>query len=102
MYQLEFLDSSIKDMIEIAGYISNNLNNKSAAYSLINKIISSANDLVLFPYSSSIDKSLTNTKLLYRKIKIKNYYIFYTIDAKNKKVIVVRVLYSKRNYKTIM
>lgn len=67
MYQLEFLDSSIKDMIEIAGYISNNLNNKSAAYSLINKIISSANDLVLFPYSSSIDKSLTNTKLLYRK-----------------------------------
>ena len=36
MYQLEFLDSSIKDMIEIAGYISNNLNNKSAAYSLIN------------------------------------------------------------------
>lgn len=102
MYQLEFLNSSIKDMIEIAGYISNNLNNKSASYSLINKFINSANDLVLFPYSSSIDKSLTDIKLFYRKIKVKNYYIFYTIDEKNKKVIVVRVLYSKRNYKTIM
>ena len=102
MYQLEFLNSAVKDMKEIAVYISNNLNNKSASYSLINKFINSANDLVLFPYSSSIDKSLTDIKLFYRKIKVKNYYIFYTIDEKSKKVIVVRVVYSKRNYKTMM
>lgn len=89
MYQLEFLDSSIKDMIEIAGYISNNLNNKSAAYSLINKIISSANDLVLFPYSSSIDKSLTNTKLLYRKIKIKTTIYFIQLMQKIKKLLLL-------------
>lgn len=89
MYQLEFLDSSIKDMIEIAGYISNNLNNKSAAYSLINKIISSANDLVLFPYSSSIDKSLLIQNYCIGKSKSKTTIYFIQLMQKIKKLLLL-------------
>ena len=33
----------------------------------------------------------------YRKIKVKNYYMFYTIDEDSKTMIIVRVIYKKMN-----
>ena len=102
MYKLEFLPIAKKDIENIIYYISNNLKNKTAAINLSNNFIKAVNNIVEFPYGSPEYKIFTKLKYVYRKIKIKNFLMFYTINEENKTIIVVRILYSKMNINNIL
>lgn len=102
MYTLEFLPIAKKDMDDIIYYISHNLKNSSAARKLAKNFIKSANSVLDFPYGLSIYKHQKKLANDYRCIKIKNFLMFYTINEKEKKVTIVRVLHRKMDIKNIL
>ena len=89
-------------MDEIIYYISNKLNNPTAALNLANDFIEEANNILEFPYGNSEYKPIKKLKNKYRKSKVKNYNIFYTIDEENKTIIIARVLHQKMNTNNIL
>lgn len=102
MYKLVYLPIAKSDIDNIIHYIAINLQNKSTAKKLAESFIDGANSILNFPYGSSIYQPIGILKNEYRSIRIKNFLMFYTIDEKEKLVIVVRVLYQKRNINNIL
>lgn len=76
MYRLEFLPIAKKDIDEIVSYVSNNLNNKTAARKLANGFIKGANDILKFPYGISIYKQARKLDNEYRCFKVNNFLMF--------------------------
>ena len=97
MYKLYYLPIARQDVEDIIHYVSYNLNNLSAAKNLANYFVESAENVLCFPYGFSVYDISGELKKEYRKIKVKNYYMFYTIDEDSKTIIIVRVIYKKMN-----
>ena len=97
MYQLEFLPIAKKDMDDIIFYISNNLKNNTAAAKLSKNFIKEANQIIEMPYGYPIYQTKKKLKNNYRRKKINNFIMFYTINEENKTITIIRVLYQKRD-----
>ncbi|MCM1114174.1 MAG: type II toxin-antitoxin system RelE/ParE family toxin [Clostridium sp.] len=97
MYKLEFLPTAKNDMLEIAKYISDELKNPVAALKLAENLIASAENICVFPYSNNVYTPIKSLEKEYRRIIVKNYMMFYTIDEDTKTVTIMRVIYAKRN-----
>ena len=97
MYKLEFLPVAKNDMVEIVKYISDELKNPIAASKLAEELISSAENICTFPYSNNVYTPIQPLGLEYRRIIVKNYMMFYTVNEKTKTVTIMRVIYAKRN-----
>ena len=102
MYRLEFLPIAKKDIDEIVAYVSNNLNNKTAARKLANGFIKGANDILKFPYGISVYNQSKKLDNEYRCFKVNNFLMFYTINEKEHIITIVRVLYSKMDISNIL
>lgn len=102
MYKLEFLPIAKKDIDQIINYISRDLKNITASKKLSNLFMKSFDNIIEFPYGSSIYKYSKTLKYEYRSYKVKNFLIFYIINEKQKLITIVRVLYQKMNIKNIL
>lgn len=98
MYKLEFLEIAVEDIKQITNYILYNLKNKTAALNFVEYFIKITNNLIFFPYGNPIYTVNKTLKHEYRTIRVKNYIIFYTIEEKNKTIIITRIIYRKRNF----
>lgn len=97
MYKLEFLPVAKNDMLEIVKYISNDLKNPQAASKLADEFIEAAENICIFPYSNNVYTPIKALEKEYRRIIVKNYMMFYTVDESTKTVTIMRVMYGKRN-----
>ena len=102
MYTVEFLQTAFDDLKEITLYISKELSNPEAAYKLAEAIVEKANTLTDFPYGRPVYTPLRQLENEYRTIYVNNYTLFYWIEEKKKKVIIARIIYSKRSIEKIM
>jgi len=102
MYQLEYSPIARQDMIEVVRYISHELCNFTAAENLAEEMIYSAERLTTFPYSNPVHRTIKPLKNEYRKLIVKNYIMFYYVDESNKKVVISRVIYARRNYEKLL
>lgn len=102
MYKLEILPIAKKDMDDIVYYISNNLKNRTAARDLADNFIIGANNILKFPYGSSVYKVSKKLEYEYRSARVKNFLMFYTINEKEKVVTIARVLYKKMDINNIL
>lgn len=102
MYKIEYLQTALADIKEIATYISKELSNHEAAIKLTEKIIEAANSLSDFPYGRPVYYPIRKLDHEYRTMLIDNYTIFYWIYEEKKRVIIARVIYSKRNLSKII
>ena len=98
MYKLEYLPAARNDLLEIAGYISRTLENPAAAERIVKSIIEKGETLTVFPYLYPVYIPIRPLKYEYRKVKVKNYYMFYWVDEEVKTITVARVIYAKRDY----
>ena len=96
MYKIEYLEPALEDIHEIVSYISNELSNREVAIKLTEKIINKGNMLADFPYGRPVYIPIKKLQFEYRSIKVDNYLLFYFIDEDKKKVLIARVIYSKR------
>ncbi len=102
VYTLEYLPSARKDMIEIIDYINKKLNNPTAAERLAVEFIESAEKLLNFPYSNPVYMPIRPLNLEYRKLLIKNYIMFYWVNVEKKLITISRIIYCKRNHKSLL
>ena len=102
MYKLEYLQSAKEDIEDIIYYISHILKNKTAASNLINDIIDNANNILTFPYGNAEFTPIKPLKNKYYRSKVNNFHIFYTINENTKTIVIVRVLYRKRDINKIL
>lgn len=98
MYSLEYLPAALRDMVEIAQYISQVLDNPAAASRLSEDLIQAGESIPAFPYANPAYIPLRPLKHEYRKLLIHNYLMLYWVDEHNKTVTIARVVYAKSNY----
>ena len=102
MYKLEYLPIARQDMIEIAMYISRELNNPTAADSLAVELIEAGDRIPEFPYANPAYIPIRPLKHEYRKVLVRNYLMFYWIDEEKKVITVARVIYARRDYEALL
>ena len=97
MYEIVFLQTALDDIKEIVLYISKELSNPEAALKLTDKFIEKSNSLSDFPYGRPVYSPVRKLRHEYRTILIDNYTLFYWINEDKKRIMIARVIYSKRN-----
>lgn len=102
MYKLEYLPIALNDMLNIAKYIGTELKNPIAAENLSEEFVKTAENLKEFPYSNPVYIPMKPLKQEYRKVKIKNYIMFYWVNESEKSVTVARVIYGRRELTNII
>lgn len=102
MYKLEYLPVARQDMIEIVRYISQELQNPSAADQLAVEFIEAGDGILSFPYINPAYTPIRSLKHEYRKLLVQNYLMFYWIDEEKQLVTVARVVYAKRDYERLL
>lgn len=98
MYSLEYLPAALRDMVEIAQYISRALDNPAAASHLSEELIQAGESIPAFPYANPAYIPLRPLKHEYRKLLVHNYLMLYWVDELEKTVTVARVVYAKGDY----
>ena len=97
-YNLEYLPVARRDILEIAKYISRKLENPMAAERLVTAMIEKGERLREMPYLNPVYTPIRPLRYEYRKVKVKNYLMFYHVDEQEKNITVARVIYAKRDY----
>ena len=102
MYKLEYLPVARRDMIEIVRYISQELQNPTAADQLAMELIEAGDSIPKFPYANPAFIPIRPLKHEYRKLLVQNYFMFYWVDEVKKLVTVARVVYARRDFKRLL
>lgn len=102
MYKLEYLPVARQDMVEIVRYISQELQNPTAADQLAVELIEAGGGIPRFPYANPSYTPIRPLKHEYRKLLVQNYFIFYWVDEAKQLVTVARVVYAKRDYERLL
>ena len=87
-YQLHITSTAKQDITKAVDYIEFTLKNPDAANNLLDVVTEQINSLANFPQRFHL--------------VINHYLAFYTIDEKNQNVIIVRFLYQKSNWISIL
>ncbi|MHB8172160.1 MAG: type II toxin-antitoxin system RelE/ParE family toxin [Thermincolia bacterium] len=93
-YQVRYLPSAEKDLMEIIKYIRTD--NPTAAINFIDEIDETISKLELFPLMGQIPKDKRLQSQNYRMLIIGNYLVFYAV--KSNTVEIRRILHGKRRY----
>ena len=102
MYKLEYLPVARRDMIEIVRYISQELQNPTAADKLAMELIEAGDSIPKFPYANPAFIPIRPLKHEYRKLLVQNYFMFFWVDEVKKLVTVARVVYARGDYKRLL
>jgi len=101
-YRAEIALPAEKDLLAIGVYIANELLEPDKAVEVIDKIASAILKLEEIHYRHGLvnDEKLASQGI--RKFIVDNYLIFYTVNKENKVVIIIRVLYQRRDWLNIL
>lgn len=97
-YEIEITEAAQRDFENIYMYISGNLCNKQAAHRLVALLDKNIRSLADMPEGYPLVRDDYLQAIGLRYISVKNHIIFYTVNADEQKVYVIRVLYGKRNW----
>ena len=102
MYNVEYLPSAVQDMVEIVVYITQELNNPTAAERIAQRLTEAGESLRDFPYAQPAYAPLRPLKHEYRKLLVENYMMLYWVTEAKKRVTIARVVYARRNYAKLL
>jgi len=91
-----------KDLQEITKYISSQLSAPAAALKLADAFVEAFIDLENMPEKYPLVPEDRLAAMGYRKRPVKNYLVFFKIDAKSHEVDVARILYARRDWLKIL
>ena len=98
--KLKFTTEAKVDVFEIFEYIAKNLSAPSTADHLIDEIERACQRLTVYPLSCPVPRDDMLAKKGYRMLVVNNFIAFYIVDESY--VRIMRVLYGKRNYKSLL
>lgn len=101
-YRLHITGTAERDLTQAADYIEFVLKNPSAADALLEEADRKINALLPFPKEHPLadDKLLASWGI--RFVQVKNYLAFYVVSEMEEQITVVRFLYAKSNWLSIL
>ena len=99
-YNITYLPLFYDDLDRITNYIMYKLGNKIAAENLLNEVEKEIKRRATNAKSYEEFKSTRTRKSTYYRIYVKNFIIFYRVN--NNTMEVIRILYSRRNFKNLL
>ena len=99
-YNIEYSMEAKQDLMDIKRYIKYNLQEPNTAQTLITKIKKEIDSLKDNPEMYSIIDDDIIKRFKIRKLVVDNYIVFYRINDKN--IQIVRVMYGRRNWITLL
>lgn len=101
-YIIHITERAKSDMVKTADYIEFMLKNPDAADTLLDKAESAINTLCDFPCRYPLVSDSVLSAIGIRFITIDNYLIFYLVSKTDNAVYIIRFLYEKSNWKSIL
>ena len=101
-YQLHITSTAKHDIMRAVDYIEFVLKNHQAADNLLDAVTKQIGTLSDFPQKFRIVDDTVLASWEIRFVIINNYIAFYTINEEKQTVIVVRFLYKKSNWRSIL
>lgn len=101
-YRIDISESAENDLRDIVRYISAQLSAPITALEMLEAIEQAMAGLVEMPHRAAAVADERLATIGYRKLILKNYIIFFSIDEKAKVVDVERILYGRRNWRAIL
>ena len=101
-YDVRHAEPVENDLTDILRYIAVELNEPSAALRMVETIDKAIENLSIMPYKCPLVDDERLAAMGYRKLPIKNYLAFYTIDEEAQTVNVERILYARRDWLHIL
>ncbi len=101
-YQLHITSAAEHDLIRAVDYIEFTLKNPDAADKLLDTATEQINSLSDLPQKFHLVNDPVLASWGIRSVIINNYLAFYTIDEEKQMVIIVRFLYPKSNWSSIL
>jgi toxin ParE1/3/4 len=102
MYKVFFSKVAENDLLETLTYIQKALKAPKAASELYKSLVDKLEKLSPNPYTIQLisDEYLKSKKI--RALRIKNHICFFKIIEKGKKIVIIRFLYGRRDWKSII
>lgn len=100
MIEIRFSPDALGDLQEIKGYITDDLQNATAAENTIRTIMDRIQQLIDFPDMGAPLSSVAKTQSDYRYLVCGNYTAFYRHEKDS--VFIIRVLYGRRDYMRVL
>ncbi len=102
-YKIVLTDKALEDITGIARYITEELFNREAADKLVDSFYEAITGLSIMPKRH---EEITDEEFIIpegiRHIIVENYYVFYRCNNNPDEVMVLRVLYKKREWQTLL
>lgn len=101
-YKIEVSEPAENDLRDIVRYIFAQLSAPMTAMKMMDTIEQAIASLANMPQKCPLVRDERLAAMGYRKLIIKNYVVFFTIDEKAKVVDVERILYARRDWLRIL
>lgn len=101
-FRIDVSEPAENDLRDIVRYISAQLSAPMTALKIIDTIEEAITGLAVMPQKCPHVNDERLAMLGYRKLLVKNYIVFFTIDEKLKVVDVERILYARRDWYHIL
>ena len=101
-YRVDISEPAENDLRDIARYIFAQFSAPSTALKMMDSFENVLADLANAPQTRPLVADERLAAMGYRKLPVKNYIVFFTIDEKSKTVDVVRILYARRDWVHIL
>ncbi len=101
-YNLTFTSTAGSDLDEILRYMSKELANPGAASAFLTRLEKVISEITDFPKcGKTVDNEFIPVADI-RKLPVSNYMLYYRVDESECRVVVLRIIYGKRNPQTII
>lgn len=100
-YDVVYSPRAVEDLKEIYEYIAYELQEQGVALAQINRIRKEVRSLDIFPFRYCIVDWEPWKSMEMHKVPVDNFVIFYRVDIDISSVIIVRILYGRRDMETI-
>ena len=101
-YSFQFTEKALSDLDEITDYLVNTLGQRPAAQRLIDKTDQEIHVICRYPESGTPVTNEYIRRSDIRKLMIEKYVLYYITDKENQQIIVLRMIYGKRDLESIM
>jgi len=101
-YRVDVSDPAESDLGDIIRYIASQLSAPLSALHLMEILEEAMEDLSDMPQRYPFVSDERLAQMGYRKLSVKNYIVFFSIDEKDKVVDIERILYGRRDWLRIL
>ena len=101
-YKVDVSEPAENDLMDVVRYIASQLSAPISALHMMELFEEAMAELSDMPQRCPLVADERLSQMGYRKLNVKNYIVFFSVDEKNKVVDVERILYGRRDWLRIL